>query len=109
MGWRSPGGQITAYHYVFRTGRVVAKVFDRTIGALIEVRNSLSAHSVAKAIELLSHASRIEFYGAGGSGIAAQDGGIVGPGQNLSVIMQQCPRDGLPWSAGCRDEPPRGW
>jgi len=52
---------------------VVAKVFDRTIGALIEVRNSLSAHSVAKAIELLAQASRIEFYGAGGSGIAAQD------------------------------------
>ena len=52
---------------------VMAKVFDRTIGALIEVRNSLSAHSVGKAIEILSHASRIEFYGAGGSGIAAQD------------------------------------
>jgi RpiR family transcriptional regulator, carbohydrate utilization regulator len=52
---------------------VVAKVFDRTIGALIEVRNSLSAHSVAKAIDLLARASRIEFYGAGGSGIAAQD------------------------------------
>jgi RpiR family carbohydrate utilization transcriptional regulator len=52
---------------------VVAKVFDRTIGALIEVRNSLSADSVASAIELLAHASRIEFYGAGGSGIAAQD------------------------------------
>ncbi|PMS34541.1 RpiR family transcriptional regulator [Trinickia symbiotica] len=52
---------------------VVAKVFDRTIGALIEVRNSLSAASIAKAIDLLAEASRIEFYGAGGSGIAAQD------------------------------------
>lgn len=52
---------------------VVAKVFDRTIGALIEVRNSLSARSVGKAIDLLAQASRIEFYGAGGSGIAAQD------------------------------------
>lgn len=52
---------------------VVAKVFDRTIGALIEVRNSLSAASIAKAIDLLAQASRIEFYGAGGSGIAAQD------------------------------------
>jgi RpiR family carbohydrate utilization transcriptional regulator len=52
---------------------VVAKVFDRTIGALIEVRNSLSATSIAKAIDLLAQASRIEFYGAGGSGIAAQD------------------------------------
>ncbi|SMF99216.1 MurR/RpiR family transcriptional regulator [Burkholderia singularis] len=52
---------------------IIGKVFDRTIGALIEVRNSLSATSVADAIELLSRASRIEFYGAGGSGIAAQD------------------------------------
>lgn len=55
------------------TSGVVAKVFDRTIGALIEVRNSLSAHSIAKAIDLLAQAARIEFYGAGGSGIAAQD------------------------------------
>ncbi|SME93231.1 transcriptional regulator, RpiR family [Trinickia caryophylli] len=52
---------------------IVSKVFDRTIGALIEVRNSLSAASVAKAVELLAKASRIEFYGAGGSGIAAAD------------------------------------
>ena len=52
---------------------IIGKVFDRTIGALIEVRNSLSAGSVAEAIALLSNASRIEFYGAGGSGIAAQD------------------------------------
>ena len=52
---------------------IIGKVFDRTIGALIEVRNSLSAGSVAEAIGLLSNASRIEFYGAGGSGIAAQD------------------------------------
>jgi RpiR family carbohydrate utilization transcriptional regulator len=52
---------------------VVAKVFDRTIGALIDVRNSLSADSIASAIELLAHASRIEIYGAGSSGIAAQD------------------------------------
>jgi len=52
---------------------IIAKVFDRTIGALIEVRNSLSAASVAKAVDLLGQASRIEFYGAGGSGIAAQD------------------------------------
>jgi RpiR family transcriptional regulator, carbohydrate utilization regulator len=52
---------------------IIGKVFDRTIGALIEVRNSLSAGSVAEAIALLARASRIEFYGAGGSGIAAQD------------------------------------
>lgn len=52
---------------------VAAKVLDRTIGALLQVRNSLSSDSVAAAISLLAEARRIEFYGAGGSGIAALD------------------------------------
>ncbi|WP_321796194.1 MurR/RpiR family transcriptional regulator [Caballeronia sp. J97] len=52
---------------------VAAKVLDRTIGALIQVRNSLSSDSVAAAIAILAGARRIEFYGAGGSGIAALD------------------------------------
>ncbi|MBC8638693.1 MurR/RpiR family transcriptional regulator [Caballeronia sp. EK] len=52
---------------------VAAKVLDRTIGALIAVRNSLSSDSVAAAIAILAEARRIEFYGAGGSGIAALD------------------------------------
>jgi RpiR family carbohydrate utilization transcriptional regulator len=52
---------------------VAAKVLDRTIGALLQVRNSLSSDSVAAAIALLADARRIEFYGAGGSGIAALD------------------------------------
>ncbi|PXW29246.1 MurR/RpiR family transcriptional regulator [Paraburkholderia caballeronis] len=52
---------------------VAAKVLDRTIGALLQVRNNLSNDAVADAIGLLANASRIEFYGAGGSGIAAQD------------------------------------
>ncbi|HEY4295604.1 MAG TPA: MurR/RpiR family transcriptional regulator [Paraburkholderia sp.] len=55
------------------TPGVAAKVLDRTIGALIQVRNNLSSDSVAAAIELLAQARRIEFYGAGGSGVAALD------------------------------------
>ncbi len=55
------------------TPGVAAKVLDRTIGALIQVRNNLSSDSVAAAIDLLAQARRIEFYGAGGSGIAALD------------------------------------
>jgi RpiR family carbohydrate utilization transcriptional regulator len=55
------------------TPGVAAKVLDRTIGALIQVRNNLSSDSVAAAIALLAKARRIEFYGAGGSGIAALD------------------------------------
>ncbi|HTH59436.1 MAG TPA: MurR/RpiR family transcriptional regulator [Paraburkholderia sp.] len=52
---------------------VAEKVLDRTIGALLQVRNNLSNDAVGAAIDLLANASRIEFYGAGGSGIAAQD------------------------------------
>jgi RpiR family carbohydrate utilization transcriptional regulator len=52
---------------------VAEKVLDRTIGALLQVRNNLSNDAVAAAIDLLATALRIEFYGAGGSGIAAQD------------------------------------
>ena len=55
------------------TPGVAAKVLDRTIGALIQVRNNLSTDSVAAAIQQLAQAKRIEFYGAGGSGIAALD------------------------------------
>jgi RpiR family carbohydrate utilization transcriptional regulator len=55
------------------TPGVAAKVLDRTIGALIQVRNNLSSDSVAAAIGILAQARRIEFYGAGGSGIAALD------------------------------------
>ncbi|WP_153101364.1 MurR/RpiR family transcriptional regulator [Paraburkholderia hayleyella] len=52
---------------------VAAKVLDRTIGALIQVRNNLSSASVEAALTLLAQARRIEFYGAGGSGIVALD------------------------------------
>lgn len=52
---------------------VAAKVLDRTIAALMQLRNNLSADALADAIALLAGAARIEFYGAGGSGVAAQD------------------------------------
>ncbi len=55
------------------TPGIISKVFDRTIGTLLEVRNALSARHVDDAITVLTEAARIEFYGAGGSGIAAQD------------------------------------
>ncbi|VVD75423.1 HTH-type transcriptional regulator HexR [Pandoraea terrigena] len=52
---------------------IASKVLDRTIGSLMQVRNNLSPDSIGQAIELLAGARRIEFYGAGASGIAAQD------------------------------------
>lgn len=52
---------------------VVPKVFDRTIGALIGVRNHLDLAQLGKAVAILAKARRLEFYGVGNSGIVAQD------------------------------------
>ncbi len=53
--------------------QAVLKVFDRSIGALLNVRNHLDPACVARAVEMLAEARRIEFYGIGNSGIVAQD------------------------------------
>ncbi len=69
--------QLPAVHRDVRADEPVsglaAKVLDRNIAALIHVRNTMSVDALAMAIDLLAQASRIEFYGAGGSGISAQD------------------------------------
>ncbi len=52
---------------------LAAKVFDNTISALLKCRNDLSAQGLQQAIDLLSSARRIEFYGQGNSGIIAED------------------------------------
>lgn len=52
---------------------LVAKVLDRTIAALMRVRNELDAVALDQAIALLANARTIEFYGAGNSGIIAAD------------------------------------
>ena len=52
---------------------VGAKVFDRAIAALMTVRNHLDAVALDRAIRLLARAKKIEFYGAGNSGIVAMD------------------------------------
>ena len=52
---------------------VAPKVFNRTIGALISVRNQLDATRLQRAVELISRAGRMEFYGIGNSGIVATD------------------------------------
>jgi RpiR family carbohydrate utilization transcriptional regulator len=55
------------------TPDLIAKVIDSGISSLIKVRDSLPAERVQQAIKMLASASRIEFYGLGGSGIVAQD------------------------------------
>jgi RpiR family transcriptional regulator, carbohydrate utilization regulator len=52
---------------------VTSKVFDRTIGALIDVRNHLDSVALKRAIRILAAARRIECYGVGNSGIVALD------------------------------------
>jgi len=52
---------------------IAAKVFDRTVGALIDVRNHLDAAALKRAIRILAVARHIECYGVGNSGIVALD------------------------------------
>jgi RpiR family carbohydrate utilization transcriptional regulator len=50
-----------------------AKIFDRTISVLIQVRNALNTDTLQQAIDCLATARRIDFYGLGASGIVAAD------------------------------------
>lgn len=52
---------------------IIGKLADRTIATLMKVRSNLSASAVERAADLMARARRIEFYGAGNSGIVAQD------------------------------------
>ena len=50
-----------------------AKVFDRSIAALVTVRNHLDPVALQRATRLLTGSRRIECYGLGNSGIVAMD------------------------------------
>lgn len=50
-----------------------AKIVERSIATLVQVRNHLNTALVDQAVDHLEQASRIEFYGHGASGIVAQD------------------------------------
>jgi len=52
---------------------VGVKVVDNTIAAMMEVRDSLNADTLSKVIDVLSQATRIEFYGFGSCGLVAED------------------------------------
>lgn len=49
------------------------KVFDSTIGSLLAVRDELDPEALEKAINIISNANRVEFYGFGASGSVASD------------------------------------
>lgn len=52
---------------------LVSKICGRSINTLLDLRNSLDPDAIERALHLLSHATRIEFYGQGTSGIIATD------------------------------------
>ena len=60
-----------------KVGDVLVKVIDNTVAAFLKYRNDASTHSIEKAVDALlatyKNKGRIEFYGAGNSGIVAQD------------------------------------
>ena len=60
-----------------KVGDVLVKVIDNTVAAFLKYRNDASTHAIEKAVDALvstyQHRGRIEFYGAGNSGIVAQD------------------------------------
>jgi RpiR family carbohydrate utilization transcriptional regulator len=52
---------------------LVNKICGRSINTLLDLRNSLDANAIERALQVLAKASRIEFYGQGTSGIVAID------------------------------------
>ena len=60
-----------------KTSDVLVKVIDNTVAAFLKYRNDASSHALERAAQALAQTQatgrRIEFYGAGNSGIVAQD------------------------------------
>ncbi|MFL6673449.1 MAG: SIS domain-containing protein [Massilia sp.] len=52
---------------------LVNKICSRSINTLLDLRNNLNPESVQKALDILSRANKIEFYGQGTSGFVAAD------------------------------------
>jgi RpiR family carbohydrate utilization transcriptional regulator len=55
------------------TPDLCAKICDRSIDTLIRLRNEIDPAALERAIGILAAAKRIEFYGAGSSGVVAAD------------------------------------
>ena len=55
------------------TSELIGKIFGYTISSLDWVRNRLDSRQVSQAIQILSNAQSIEFFGLGASGVVAID------------------------------------
>ncbi|RRJ82502.1 transcriptional regulator HexR [Aestuariirhabdus litorea] len=56
-----------------KTSDYKRKIFDSTIGTLVQTRDKLDPQALEDAIDPLAHAKRVEFYGYGASGAVASD------------------------------------
>jgi RpiR family carbohydrate utilization transcriptional regulator len=74
---RSLGGGMPVVHQDVRAddpvGVAAAKVVDRSVNALVSLRDRLDNGLLKSAVAILTRATRIEFYGQGSSGIVALD------------------------------------
>ncbi|PRC95183.1 glucokinase [Solimicrobium silvestre] len=52
---------------------LAAKVLGNTASAILQVRNQINRDMVDRAIEMLNHANRVEFFSVGHYGVIAQD------------------------------------
>ncbi|WP_019140539.1 SIS domain-containing protein [Noviherbaspirillum massiliense] len=52
---------------------LVSKICSRSINTLLDLRNSLDPEAIQRALDVLVHSNKIEFYGQGTSGIVAID------------------------------------
>lgn len=52
---------------------LVNKICSRSINTLLDLRNNLDPNAIQRALDVLAHAGKIEFYGQGTSGIIAAD------------------------------------
>ena len=71
-------GAIPVRHSQVRGGDsthdVSAKVIDNTVSAILKFRDQLDVRALDRAIDLLTHAHRVEFYAMGNSRVVALDG-----------------------------------
>ncbi|HJU70419.1 MAG TPA: SIS domain-containing protein [Paucimonas sp.] len=52
---------------------LVSKICSRSINTLLDLRNNLKPEPIQRALDVLTHSNKIEFYGQGTSGIVAAD------------------------------------
>jgi RpiR family carbohydrate utilization transcriptional regulator len=52
---------------------LISKICGRSIYTLLDLRNNLDPQTVQRALDILAHAAKIEFYGQGSSGLVAAD------------------------------------